>query len=86
MRVMLRNNIAQLATQNTSAFVSPSAALYFSRSRFPSRHISKLYHIPTVLSCEIGCVGMNASAKPDVHSDGFAIQDTESIVAATVSQ
>lgn len=86
MRVMLRNNIAQLATQNTSAFVSPSAALYFSRSRFPSRHISKLYHIPTVLSCEIGCVGMNASAKPDVHSDVFAIQDTESIVAVGVSQ
>lgn len=83
---MPRNNIAQLATQNTSAFVSPSAALYSSRFLFFSRHISKLYHIPTVLSCEIGCVGMSTSAKPDVHSDVFAIQDTESIVAVAVPQ
>ena len=79
-----RSNLSHYTTQKTTAFIAPSAAVFYSIYLFNSRHISSLYGIPIILSGEIEGFPCDFKEKTTPYQDLVSLENTETIVRAFV--
>ncbi|KNB42692.1 pseudouridine-metabolizing bifunctional protein [Blastocystis sp. subtype 4] len=75
-----RSNLSHYTTQKTTAFIAPSAAVFYSIYLFNSRHISSLYGIPIILSGEIEGFPCDFKEKTTPYQDLVSLENTETIL------